>query len=587
MIKERLKNGTVIFDGGMGTYFSARKKVSGEGCELANLDSSILIRAIHREYLDAGANAIKTNTFGTNRVAYNGNEKLVSRVIRNGYSIADRAAKPYDAEVFADIGPIRGIDESLLFEEYKFVIDCFLEAGATNFLFETNATFDGLGEATSYIKKIKPDAFVMVSFAVMGEGFTRDGLFGEELIHKAWNTGNIDAVGMNCVCSVNQMERLTAEMDLSGITFSVMPNASYPSVIENRTFYESNPDYFGEHLAALTEHGASIIGGCCGTTPSHIAAAVHALKELGDVRIKSYESSTQLLETEESPFWEKLSRGQKVIAVELDPPKIADVRKYVEDAERLKDAGVDSLTIADCPIGRARMDSSMLAVKIKREANLEAIPHMTCRDRNLNATKGLLLGLSAEGIRNVLFVTGDPIPTAERDEVKSVYQFNSRKMASFVRSLGEKNLVNPFHMFGALDVNSRNFKKYLELAEEKVENGMVGLFTQPVLSDEAVENLKEARKRLDCYILGGIMPIVSEKNALFMENEINGIHVSQDIIESYKGLERDEAEELAVSISLDIAKKIKCDVDGYYLMTPFNRVNLVARIAAELALLED
>ena len=282
-------------------------------------------------------------------------------------------------------------------------------------------------------------------------------------------------------------------------------------------------------------------------------------------------------------FWKKLRQGEKVIAVELDPPADTNLLKYMAGAAQLGVAGTDIVTIADCPVARARMDSSLLACKIRSDLGMEALPHMTCRDRNLNATKGLLLGLSAVGVRNVLVITGDPIPTAERDEVKSVFQFNSRKMASFIRGLEKNELPVPFHVFGALNLNARNFSVELNRAKEKTERGMIGFLTQPVLSSAALENLKTARRELKgAYILGGIIPVVSERNARFIEAEISGIHVAQEIIEQYHGLSKAEAEDLAVSISVRIAEDIAPYTDGYYLITPFGRVGLMKRIIEQI-----
>ena len=275
--------------------------------------------------------------------------------------------------------------------------------------------------------------------------------------------------------------------------------------------------------------------------------------------------------------------GRRVVAVELDPPADDDISFFLEGVRTLRDAGADAVTIADCPIGRPRADSSLLACKIKRELGVEPLPHMTCRDRNRNAAKALLLGLSMEGVHNVLLVTGDPIPSEDRDEVKSVFNFNSRRLAAYVSGLNETVLRTPFCIFGALNVNAKNFDQQLRIALEKEENGVSGFLTQPVLSREALENLKTARRTLRGKILGGIYPVVSHKNACFLNNEIAGMHISEEIVSLYEGRDREEAEELAVAVSARIAEEIAPCTDGLYLMTPFRRVALMARILERLA----
>lgn len=248
----------------------------------------------------------------------------------------------------------------------------------------------------------------------------------------------------------------------------------------------------------------------------------------------------------------------------------------------MKRAGADVVTIADNPVGRPRADSCLLACKIKRELGVEPLPHMTCRDRNRNAAKALLLGLSMEGVHNVLLVTGDPIPSEDRDEVKSVFNFNSRRLAAYVSGLNETVLRTPFRIFGALNVNAKNFDQQLRIALEKEENGVSGFLTQPVLSREALENLKTARRTLRGKILGGIYPVVSHKNACFLNNEIAGMHISEEIVSLYEGRDREEAEELAVEVSARIAEEIAPCTDGLYLMTPFKRVALMVRILREI-----
>lgn len=582
---EYLKDNILLFDGGMGTYYAQRCREAGSGCELANLRRPALIADIHHEYIEAGCRAIKTNTFAANRISYQGDEDLVRRVISAGWQIASEAAEGKDVLVFADIGPVTRISDTVdIAEEYRFTVDCFIEAGAKYFLFETNSGTDGLAEAAAHIRSRVPGCFILVSFALQPDGYTREGRFAADLFGEMRKTGSVDALGLNCVCGARHMLELADTLDHGDLPLALMPNAGYPVVVNNRTFYEGSPSYFAAQLAEMADRGAVILGGCCGTTPEHIAqsAALLAGRDRKAPAPKLRYGASRGASLQDSLFWEKLQKGQKVIAVELDPPANADLSKFMAGAWQLKGQGADIITIADCPIARARMDSSLLACKLHRDLNIDALPHMTCRDRNLNATKALLMGMYAEGIRNVLLVTGDPIPTAERDEVKSVYQFNSRKLASFVSGLNRTAFPTPFHSFGALNVNALNFDVQLRLAKEKLENGITGFLTQPVLTPEAFENLKRAREELHCFILGGIIPVVSERNARFMDSEINGIRVDPRIIELYAGRSREEGEALAVDISAEIAGKIAPYTDGLYLITPFGRTPLICRIIEKI-----
>ena len=582
-IRGHIKKEPLIFDGGMGTYYAQKTHTRGKGVELANIETPIVVEGIHTEYLRAGAQAIKTNTFAANRIVYQGEEALVQGILRTGWELAARAAEPFGAYVFADIGPVAGLPPADIAEEYRFLSDTFLALGAKNFLFETNSSMEGLVETAAHIKQIVPDAFVLTSFAALSGGYTRDGLFVEELIRTAAESGYIDAVGFNCVSGVQSMKELVHLIGTCPLPLSLMPNAGHPIVIDGRTFYESAPDYFGKGLAAIVREGVSIAGGCCGTTPEHIRALCKALEGGTAAEGERVRQERTELTPSRSPFFEALKAGEIPIAVELDPPDTGNADKFMAGARELQAAGVHAITIADNPIARARMDAAMLAGRVRRSLGIEPIPHMTCRDRNLNAIKSILLGLSAEGIHNMIAITGDPIPTAERDEVKSVYQFNSRKLSAFIKSLGERGNVIPFHVFGALNVNAKHFPSQLGLAKKKMEAGMTGFFTQPVLSARAKENLRTARDTLPgALILGGIMPVVSERNARFMESEITGIHVEERIINAYHGLDREAAEELAVELSLGIARDIKPYIDGYYIITPFSRTALVARIAAAM-----
>ena len=585
-VRKLLAQRPLLFDGGMGTYYKAKP---GQECEQANLTDPDGILAVHRAYLAAGADAIKTNTFSLPRLAaaqQPGWEQLADA----GWQLAAKAAGETGAAVFADLGPAPDTENLPAEQVYLAVAKRFALLGARNFLFETLSTEEGVLEAIRALKQTVPEAFVLVSFAVLPDGYTREGRYCAELVRRMAQSGVVDAVGLNCVSAPGAMRALVQQLGDAGLPLSVMPNAGYPVVARAQVRYQGKPEYFARELSRLAAEGVRILGGCCGTTPQHIAALRTALDALPEAlpaapAAKPAATVKPAVETDDV-FLRKLRAGQRVIAVELDSPKDSDLTVYLEGARRLQAAGADLLTIADCPIARARMDSSLVACRVHRELGMNVLPHMTCRDRNLNATKALLLGLYAEGVREVLAITGDPIPTAERDEGKNVYQVNSRKLAQNIVSLaGEgREMPSPITVFGALNLNARNFEVELRRAAEKQENGMSGFLTQPVLSAQAVENLKKAREMLgeQAKILAGILPVVSQRNAIFMENEVNGIHVDEAIIQKFEGLDRAAGEELGLEVSVQAAKAAAPYADGFYLMTPFNRVALMERLIARL-----
>ena len=585
-VREILARRPLLFDGGMGTYY---KTAPGQECEQANLLDPAGVQAMHRAYLNAGADAIKTNTFGLPRMAAAQNP-VWEALADEGWRLAAEAAAETGAAVFADLGPAPDTEAVPAAQLYTAAAKRFAALGAKNYLFETLSTDAGIVEAVRALKAEVPDAFVLVSFAVLPDGYTREGQHCSALVRRMTESGVVDAVGLNCVSAPGAMRALVQRLGRTDLPLSVMPNAGYPVVTRTKVQYQGKPEYFARELVRIAADGVRILGGCCGTTPDHIAALRAALDALpaGQSAVPAAAVFTAVRPEVEKDdaFLRKLNAGQKVIAVELDSPKDADLTGYLEGARRLQAAGADLMTIADCPIARARMDSSLVACRVHRELGLNVLPHMTCRDRNLNATKALLLGLYAEGVREVLAITGDPIPTAERDEVKNVYQFNSRKLAQYIVSLaGEgREMPSPMTVFGALNLNARNFDVELRRAREKLDNGMSGFLTQPVLSAQAVENLKKTRETLggDAKILAGILPVVSQRNAIFMENEVNGIHVDAAIIEKFAGLDRAAGEELGLEISVQAAKAALPYADGFYLMTPFNRVALMERLIARL-----
>ncbi len=574
-IREFLKTGKLLFDGATGTYAASFPGWPQGPVERACISAPDQVIALHKAYIKAGARAIKTNTFAAHPGLAVPDEAAQRELVAAAVRLARRAARD-KAAVFADIGPAPAGDG--MAEAYIRMADLFLAEGVDCFLFETMPTAEGLEAACAHIRAVNPEAFIAVSFASDPDGFTRAGEAAALLIERMDACEAVDAVGLNCVCGAYHMRGLLSGLPRPQKLLLAMPNAGYPHEVDGRTYYDGDPVYYAQQVCACAELGAKIVGGCCGTTPEHIKRIARQLSESEQDGQYAGVHHTDAKQSCRSKVKQKLDRGERAILVELDPPKDSGIRSFLDGAQQIAEAGADAITIADCPIGRARMDSSLLACKLQRELSIEALPHMTCRDRNVNATKALLLGLSMEGVHNVLAVTGDPVPAGDRDSVKSVFQFNSRVMARFVRSLSANGDAEPFFLCGALNVNAVNFESELERARDKEDCGIEAFLTQPVLSEQAAQNLERARGVLSGRILGGLFPVVSEKNARFLHSEVAGITVDERVIAAYEGLDRSQSEELAVRLCHDAAKRIAPFVDGFYIMTPFQRIALVCRV---------
>ena len=578
-VRELLAQGVLLFDGATGTALCAQSG-EGEAVERLCLTQPQRVLALHRAYLAAGCKAIKTNTFAAHVSLACENKDDQKTLIRAAYDLARRAGDAYDAAVFADIGPAP-TDADSAAACYIAMAEQFLNVGATCFLFETMQSGEGLAEAAAHIKASCPDAWIMVSFAADADGFTRAGEQASTLALQMSACGAVDAIGLNCICGAYHIRQLLSTLDVGDKWMSAMPNAGYPHVEEGRTYYDSAPAYYAQQVMECVKAGARIVGGCCGTTPEHIRQIARLLGTPMPPRVRmGEEKAAQPPEKGcRSRILRRLEQGRRITLVELDPPRSADIGGFMEGARQLEQAGADAITIADCPIGRARMDSSLLACKLSRELGIEALPHMTCRDRNVNATKALLLGLSMENVHNVLAVTGDPIPTGDRGSVKSVYQFNSRVLAKFIRGLGESGEAEPFFVCGGLNINAVRFDSELDRAKEKMECGVSAFLTQPVLSEQAALHLERARDELrGAKLIGGLFPVVSEKNARFLQSEVHGITVDEAVVRAYAGLDRAQGEDMAVRLCREAASRILPFVDGYYMMTPFQRVELVCRV---------
>jgi len=589
MIKKYLKENILITDGAMGTYYSHITGSETTVSELANIENPELIKSIHQEYIEAGAKLIRTNTFSANSFTLNKSRQDIKELISAGYEIAQSAAKDHDVFVAASIGPIpelvegRILEGDVILDEYLFIANSFLDLGAELFIFETFSSTEYMKEVAQYIKSINPKAFILTQFALNTNGFTRKSISAQRIQKQIKQIDAIDAYGFNCGIGPTHLYNIMKKLNFSGDIMAALPNSGYPVIVNERTVYQQNPEYFAQKLIDIKDLGVNIIGGCCGTTPSHIKALAEKLdmQPSRPVIISTPEIKGQIRPpVHHNAFARKLENKEFTIAVELDPPYGTNLEKIIKGAKELKDSGVDILTIADSPMARVRADSVMIAAKIKREVGIDAMPHICCRDKNIIALKSSLLAAHTEGIRNLLLVTGDPIPSPERNDIKSVFNLNSIKLMEMVAEMNKEVFAHePYFFGGALNLNVLNKDVEVRRMKLKAEKGAEFFLTQPIFYDNVIEYLKKVKAQYNVKILAGVMPLVSYRNAMFLNNEVPGIDISPEYIERFSPhMSRQEAENVGIDIAVELITKIKDHVDGIYLITPFNRTSMIAKI---------
>lgn len=587
-IKEYLKNNILICDGAMGTYYSEITGNDAEYCEFANINNKEVIKRIHSEYIEAGAKLIRTNTFSANTLTLQVSREKVREIIKNGIEIAKEATENKDIYIAASIGPIRldGLEdeEDKILEELKFVVDCFLENNINIFVLETLSNTTYIKEITEYIKEKSKESFVLTQFAIKPDGFSRDGISVNRIFKYISSLKSIDAYGLNCGMGPTSIYEVLKNFDFKGKIISVLPNAGYPMVIQERTVYTNNPEYFAKKMEKIKSLGVSIIGGCCGTKPSYIKG-ISSKVENKKIEI-SYkkEERVQVKKKVHNTFKEKLYNNEFVNVIELSAPMDTDISGLINGAKLCKENNIDLVTIPDSPMSKVRAESVLMASKIKREIGIEAMPHICCRDRNTNAIRSSILAGYIENIRNILAITGDPVSDANKVETKNVFNLNSFKLINLIRETNEQIFKgDEIFIGGAFNPNVKNKEAEFKRMLKKIENGASFFLTQPIYDDETIEFLKSVKERTNAKILAGILPIVTYKNAQFLNNELPGVKIPEEIINRFSpDMTKEEGENLGIEIAVEIGKKLKKVCDGFYFITPFKRVYMLMEIIKRL-----
>jgi methionine synthase / methylenetetrahydrofolate reductase(NADPH) len=604
---ERIAEGVVVFDGAMGTVLYARGVFLNRCFDELNLSNADLVRSVHAEYVEAGAEVIETNTFGAQRfkLGPHGLEAQVVKINREGARLARLAAQG-QALVAGSIGPLGkplvpygSITREEALAAYHEQVQGLVEGGVDLFVIETLPSLDVARVALEAVRSLSPLP-VVVSLTFNEEGVTLYGETPEDVV-AALEKLDVAVIGANCSQGPQQMletvQRMAAAAKRAKI--SAMPNAGSPARIEGRYVYLCTPEYMASYARRFIAAGVSAVGGCCGTTPAHIKNLVRSVRMRAPAHEKvevvtperSREAQPPIPREERSALARKLGK-QFVVSVELDPPKGADPARILDRAQYCKENEVDAINVADGPRASARMSASSLCLLMQQKIGIDTILHYTCRDRNLLGIQSDLLGAYALGLRNILAITGDPPKLGDYPDATAVYDVDSIGLIRIMSHLNHGcdlagNAIGPalgLHIGCGADPSKADMDKEVRRLEEKVKAGAEYVMTQPVYDPQTVERFLGMIKHIQVPVLIGILPLYSHKNAEFLHNEVPGMRIPDDIRARMQTAGSGEQAQLeGVRIAQEALLAARDVAQGAYIMPPFNKVELAVRVIEVLA----
>ena len=610
---ERLSRGLILSDGAMGTMLYDRG-VSFEHCfEELNRSNPSLVQDIHLAYIRAGSELIETNTFGANRVrlASYGMEAKVGEFTLWGAKTAkyarDISGEPVIiAGAIGPLGkPLRPVGKITREEAraiFREAAEGLLEGGVDCFMIET--AYD-LAEATEAILAIQEitDLPIIAQMTFSEDGKTPRGHTVEDVV-EGLSALNVAVIGANCSMGPQGTLDVIRRMhEITDLPLSVHPNAGMPRIIQDRYIYLSSPAYVAEYAVAFAEAGAQIIGGCCGTTPDHIAAMREALVKLRppvESVAAAHRDTVEVGREEEvvapptkakSHLAQLIEKDHFVVSVEVDPPKGTNPRKDIEGAAMLKAVGADIINVADSPMARVRMGCMAMAYLIQQQVGIETIIHFTTRDRNLMGLQSDLLGAHAVGIRNILALTGDPPRIGDCQDATPVFDVDSVGLIHILqgfnngKDLSGHAIGEPAQFFVICAVNPANpdLDGEMDRYGRKIEAGAELAMTQPLFEIATLERFLERCEALGLTIpmLLGVLPLMSYRHASFLHNEVPGIEIPEELRERLQAA-GDKARQVGVEMAVEFLNEAEPMVKGTYLMPSFGRYEVVADIVKEL-----
>jgi len=604
---ERLRSRIVLIaDGAMGTVLYARGAPKGHCYDELNLSNPSMIKAVHAEYAAAGAELIETNTFGANRFVLSTYYDLGAKTFEinlAGARIA-REACP-NCYIAGSVGPAsRPLDttEPIGREEmagiYVEQISALVEGGVDLIVLETMADLDEAKIALEQAVKVgKVPVVVQMSF--VEEGRTITGVSPSQAVVELADMGAL-VVGANCgngpQATLEAIRKMTGRRD---VFLSAMPNAGLASYTGGKFSYPHNPDYFASCAEEFLKLGVAIVGGCCGTTPEHIATVSSRI--LGKKVVVPKRGAKKLEKAVRigsppvvsTPLKEMVSR-KFTITVELSPPKGTELTDDLSSAGELKEVGVDAVSISESPMARIRMSPVALGHRIKTELGMDVILHFTCRDRNILGLQADLLSVYALGMVNILALTGDPPSVGDYPFATGVYEVNSRglveivnKLNSGVDYLGNRlSSATAFWIGVAASPASEDPENEIKRLGEKMKAGAQFVVTQPVFDVEGLSDFIKRANLREKPVFAGLMPLVSSRQAEFLHHEVPGITVPESMRKAMRTAGERKARKMGVTIAADLLNQLVEVVSGVCVMVPLRRYSVAAEVITEADLSE-
>ena len=602
------KENLVLLDGAMGSLIYEKGVFIDKCYDELNLSRPELIRSIHEEYIRAGARVIESNTYGANRFKLKSHNLLeqLEAINMEGVKLA-RTAAGDRAYVAGSMGP-SGVeiepwgDTSLedvfrAFAEQASIMD---RAGADLFILET---FQDIREIEQAIRAIRSvSKLPLVAMVTVGEeGKTRYGVDLEEVTRRL-SASEADLIGLNCTVGPKPMLDFVERMGpLASKPLCIMPNAGRPQYTDGRMIYMSTPEYFSVYTRRFIDKGVRMLGGCCGTTPDHIAKMANALAmkqtriqhsiQIGIKPVTDEPLPDPIPVKEKSGLAAKLSDGRQVVLVEMVPPRSTDISKPLAGAKLLMEQRVDAINIPDGPRASARMTGLAMAVLLQNRVGIETVLHYTCRDRNLLGMQSDLLGAAAMGIRNILAITGDPPMIGDYPQATAVFDIDSIGLVHLINNLnhgidvGEKRIGDPTPFFTGvgIDPNSVNLENELHRFRLKREAGAEFVITQPVFDVGSLERFMKKADMEGLYLIAGIWPLVSLRNAEFMKNEVPGVFVPDEIIRKMGRYDtREDQLRTGIEIAQQMVDRVMGSVQGIQVSAPFGKYDLALEVARQI-----